>query len=1412
MKKKGNARSHLAVRQLITFTLALVTVLGCMGTAFAEETPTPAEPPAAAQETYVLDGLTYYNVHSQNFQIKEKFLRDLMSNKSSELGNRSMAQLWLELGTGMAIGWENLKEESGLTNLSPAFNYDKAKAAAAMLQGITNDSRSAQSDSFKAGSSQVIYATSMDSAATQLLFALPTDLYNMGDVKNIFRPYPSDQADAAKQKKDVVAAVCWGYQNNCLAIAEVYFTDFKVVALLPDNSGKNYVTTMLRDSKKPERTYASNVKNMTLSTVQASQNVSTGWQSSVSSQVNSSSAYAYSEAIKIGAKHNFAIAEVSAEFSFSATQTFTNGWSKTTTDTKTGNLSETVSVSLPPYTNVLLEQGSTSTEAETRYNCPIGLRYNVLIKYITETSGNAGLVKSAEFSGQFGQNSGGDARADLYRRAIQLGDMTVDDEINWKSVNAVAGVNDAIKTITSHVPMSDTGAIFRETRDTTYTEVKSIVPLEPLAVVKIVPPSPTDQNYLHKTLKMGESSYTNYLTLRGENRYGAEYYGFSPRNGHWIVTKPDGTEWKDDTAPVKVDVDSATGFTRYTGIKPGTCYLKYIIDENVYSTVNSATTFTKNSDLLNTATLEVTVSGVKEELNPTGTITITGNYFGLVGSDPDALDGPDGLNVSIRDMSGKELDVKYYWEKQELDSRGIQFNAENKVTFTQTGKYHVRVVCDEIAAKSNWYEIDVHNYTFTPEGANIMATCTDPQCPDMMYTLHRPEKTVYGDGKSAWATVTGKIAGLTPPNVEYRRGTEKLSTPPRDAGTYTASITIGGATAEVEYTIAKAETLVTELPIASEQVEGGTLYYSKLTGGAANTPGSFAWSDSSIRVTLEDSNKTPYQVTFTPTNPNYLSAYVYVTVPVVPSRPWVTVKPIGKRLVYNGQAQELVVPGEADKGNLLYGVSQDENVDIETLEYSEKIPTAAEAGIYYIWYAVRDPNDIHINPINAETVIEKTVPTVSFPNLILPYTGEEQPLALDPVVGPGENLTLHYSLDDPDNELLEPPTGKDPGAYTLYYRVESSNPSCESLPYGEPVQIMILENMEEVLADLDMSIEGWTYGEEPKAPVVSGNPYNIPISFEYKERDALDESYSAQVPTDAGDYTVKATAEASNFYGERSVTADFTIEKRVPVLGEDFDIVPLEPIYDGTYKELVAIEVKEGSGLKLWCSFDRKNTLAGTPKKRDIGDYTIWYKVSGNRNYEDLSEWAGPIAVSIQSEVTVTVPSAAKFYDGMPVPLSWRLDGLSDEYTVSDVVYSGDSITDVGEIEISVVSLKITDPYGDDVTDECSVRFVPGRLVVLAEPDFIVPAALKSIAPEAFTGIGAESVLLPESVEEVGFDAFRDCEKLTAFIVLGTETELGPDALMGCENVTVYAPAGSKAAEFAEENKIDFIPLLNQAG
>ena len=56
-------------------------------------------------------------------------------------------------------------------------------------------------------------------------------------------------------------------------------------------------------------------------------------------------------------------------------------------------------------------------------------------------------------------------------------------------------------------------------------------------------------------------------------------------------------------------------------------------------------------------------------------------------------------------------------------------------------------------------------------------------------------------------------------------------------------------------------------------------------------------------------------------------------------------------LVYNGEAQELVSPGEADGGEIRYALTKDDN-EPEDSAYSASIPTATEAGTYMVWYRV----------------------------------------------------------------------------------------------------------------------------------------------------------------------------------------------------------------------------------------------------------------------------------------------------------------------------------------------------------------------------------------------------------------------------------------------------------------------------
>ena len=63
----------------------------------------------------------------------------------------------------------------------------------------------------------------------------------------------------------------------------------------------------------------------------------------------------------------------------------------------------------------------------------------------------------------------------------------------------------------------------------------------------------------------------------------------------------------------------------------------------------------------------------------------------------------------------------------------------------------------------------------------------------------------------------------------------------------------------------------------------------------------------------------------------------------------VTTAPTPKTLTYNGQAQELVTAGTAEGGEMQYALG---TKDAATGEYSTSIPTATDAGTYYVWYKV----------------------------------------------------------------------------------------------------------------------------------------------------------------------------------------------------------------------------------------------------------------------------------------------------------------------------------------------------------------------------------------------------------------------------------------------------------------------------
>ena len=142
----------------------------------------------------------------------------------------------------------------------------------------------------------------------------------------------------------------------------------------------------------------------------------------------------------------------------------------------------------------------------------------------------------------------------------------------------------------------------------------------------------------------------------------------------------------------------------------------------------------------------------------------------------------------------------------------------------------------------------------------------------------------------------------------------------------------------------------------------------------------------------------------------------------------ITKAPEGKDLTTNGETQELVYAGEASGGTIEYGVGI-----TRPSSFSNSIPTATAAGTYTVWYRAKGDEE------HSNSAVQSLVVTIKYGSDTMVYNGEEQDLI---IAGSAEGGTMLYALgtDDvtpPEGTWSETvPTGKDPGDYYVWYKVE----------------------------------------------------------------------------------------------------------------------------------------------------------------------------------------------------------------------------------------------------------------------------------------------------------------------------------------------------------------------------------------
>ena len=403
-----------------------------------------------------------------------------------------------------------------------------------------------------------------------------------------------------------------------------------------------------------------------------------------------------------------------------------------------------------------------------------------------------------------------------------------------------------------------------------------------------------------------------------------------------------------------------------------------------------------------------------------------------------------------------------------------------------------------------------HEFIYSASGNVVTATCadTDGQCDltDKKIVLTLTATSGTYDGTTSFPATTddatvgfSSITGSTLGTIQYQKKTaentwaDPTTTPPVDAGTYKASVKVtdngASVTAEQEFTVKQITTVITAAPSAGTITYGQNLGNSLLTGGEANTAGTFVWTDETILPKVADSKLTEYEVTFVPDDEiNYDPCTCKVTLPVLPKEIVVAsgITAIDREYIANDVTVTLdmssaVLEGIIDGDELsatATGTMADDTVGENKTVTIADLALAGTDKANYILAASGHQTVTTVNITELASSV-KTAPEAKS----LTYTGIEQELVTP---GEAENGTVSYTVSkdsttaptDPAVWSTTVPTATEEGTYYVWYKSVGDTGYADTVPVCVTV---VIAKLNVPVTEIQLSAESLTMMPEDQA-------------------------------------------------------------------------------------------------------------------------------------------------------------------------------------------------------------------------------------------------------------------------------------------------------------------------------------------
>ena len=700
----------------------------------------------------------------------------------------------------------------------------------------------------------------------------------------------------------------------------------------------------------------------------------------------------------------------------------------------------------------------------------------------------------------------------------------------------------------------------------------------------------------------------------------------------------------------------------------------------------------------------VYVYGTAKKMNVSGDVRIENNWKGGTLNADTGLYGKGdngsannlyldtGKIVTIDDSDGLSSNARISITTVDKPNNGknvqIASGAKDGVDYTQIftpdeadkGYTVSRTVFDNL-------NLHQHSWKYTNDGADtIKATCTDPTCSSPnggSVTIKAPEEsTLTYTGQKHPATFDGQFTtGASVSEITYTQTKPtqqqlEAGATPTNAGTYTASITLGDATASVTYEIAKATPSVGNW-------QGYPQAQSVFSGNAIQNP-------TSLMIYLDG-------------NPSNLISVNQLKFN------WYNATKNGNDYVKNGDA---LGKNPTDVGDYIIEAvfAGDDNINAATSELGLTISKAQHANN---GRSIEVPLTVY--PASGAYTYDVDI-AKALKNI--PHGGGLEPNTEYGGISTKPSLVKSTQWDNGKLYVTMRPlagiTGTTLGSITV--NLTSKNYTVV------PVVVNITLQPKQEVPGISVSMDNWTYGAKAKTPqyaLMAGAEATVTYAAQGSN------DFSTTVPTDAGNYTVKVQYETD--IEIRTGTANFTIAPKTLTKDDLIYSGPITKVYDTNTNapsgltvsvkpdSLVGSDTLTVSGTLTYNSanVNEAKQIIFTPTAITTGNYAL-------AGTEVLTITGATITKAAQAPLTVTSTSAT-YGEDLALTVSGGTGNGAVTYTVTNGTGEA-TIVDGSKLhptKAGTVSVTATKSGGDNYEDVTSAA----KEITIGRADYNGPAS-----------------------------------------------------------------------------------------